>query len=86
MSAITALTPVSANASATRARVAAVASPRPYKEQDLLRPDVSVTEAGHVLWVLTSFESFDLLYTGRGLSTDAVADLLTATAERALLR
>jgi hypothetical protein len=36
--------------------------------------------------VLTSFESFDLLYTGRGLSTDAVADVLTATAERALLR
>ena len=59
---------------------------RRLKEQDLLRPDVSVTEAGHVLWVLTSFESFDLLYTGRGLSTDAVADLLTATAERALLR
>jgi len=60
--------------------------PRPYKEQDLLRPDVSVTEAGDVLWVLTSFESFDLPYTGRGLSTDAVADLLTATADRALLR
>jgi AcrR family transcriptional regulator len=59
---------------------------RRLKEQDLLRPDVSVGEAGHVLWVLTSFESFDLLYTGRGLSTDAVADLLIATAERALLR
>jgi AcrR family transcriptional regulator len=55
-------------------------------EQDLLRPGVSVEAAEHILWVLTSFESFDLLYTGRGLSTEAVADLLFATAERALLK
>jgi len=38
-----------------------------------------------VLWVLTSFESFDLLYTGRGLALDAIIELLTATAERALM-
>jgi AcrR family transcriptional regulator len=55
-------------------------------EQDLLRPGVSVEDAEHILWVLTSFDSFDLLYTGRGLSTEAVADLLFATAERALLK
>jgi AcrR family transcriptional regulator len=55
-------------------------------EQDLLRPGVSVADAEHILWVLTSFDSFDLLYTGRGLSTQAVADLLFATAERALLK
>jgi AcrR family transcriptional regulator len=55
-------------------------------EQDLLRPGVSVEAAEHILWVLTSFESFDLLYTGRDLSTEAVADLLFATAERALLK
>jgi AcrR family transcriptional regulator len=55
-------------------------------EQDLLRPGVSVEDAEHILWVLTSFESFDLLYTGRGLSTEEVADLLFATAERALLK
>lgn len=54
-------------------------------EQGRLRPDVGVAEAENILWVVTSFESFDLLYTGRGLSTDAVADLLIATAERALL-
>jgi AcrR family transcriptional regulator len=54
-------------------------------EQDLLRPGVSVEDAEQILWVLTSFESFDLLYTGRGLSTSAVAELLFATAERALL-
>jgi AcrR family transcriptional regulator len=55
-------------------------------EQDLLRPDVSLEDAEHVLWVLTSFESFDLLYTGRGLSKSAAAELLFATAERALLK
>jgi AcrR family transcriptional regulator len=54
-------------------------------EQGRLREDVTEEEAGHVLWVLTSFESFDLLYTGRGLAVDAIADLLTATAERALM-
>jgi AcrR family transcriptional regulator len=55
-------------------------------EQDLLRPGMSVEDAEHILWVLTSFESFDLLYTGRGLSSSAVAELLFATAERALLK
>jgi AcrR family transcriptional regulator len=55
-------------------------------EQDLLRPGVSAADAEHILWVLTSFESFDLLYTGKGLSTQAVAELLFATAERALLK
>ena len=58
---------------------------RRLSEQDLLRPDVTVEEAEQILWVLTSFDSFDLLYTGRGLSTEEVADLLFATAERALL-
>jgi AcrR family transcriptional regulator len=55
-------------------------------EQDLLRPDVSVEDAEEILWVLTSFESFDLLYTGRGLSARTVAAMLFATAERALLK
>jgi AcrR family transcriptional regulator len=54
-------------------------------EQGYLRKGVSVEEAENILWVLTSFESFDLLYTGRRLPTDAVADLLIATADRALL-
>ena len=55
-------------------------------EQDLLRPGVSVADAENILWVLTSFDSFDLLYTGRGLSGEAAAELLLATAERALLK
>jgi AcrR family transcriptional regulator len=57
---------------------------RVLDEQGLLRPDVSVEEAEHILWVLTSFETFDLLYTGRGMSTDEVSDQLIAVAERAV--
>jgi AcrR family transcriptional regulator len=53
-------------------------------EQGALRKDLSVEDAEHVLWVLTSFESFDALYTGRDLSTDRVVGLLIDTAERAL--
>ena len=56
------------------------------REQNLLAPGVSPARAEHTLWVLTSFESFDLLYTGRGLSADAAARLLTEAAERALLK
>jgi AcrR family transcriptional regulator len=54
-------------------------------EQGHLRPGVSVEEANDVLWVISSFESFDLLYSGRGLPLDTVVERLTATAERALL-
>ena len=53
-------------------------------EQGVLREGLSAEDAERVLWVLTSFESFDALYTGRGMSTDDVVDLLTDLAERAL--
>ena len=43
-------------------------------------------EAAHVLWLLSSFDAFDVLFTGRGLGVDEVAELLTAVAERALCR
>ena len=46
---------------------------------------MSAEEANDVLWVITSFESFDLLYTGRGLPLDTVVERLTETAERALM-
>jgi AcrR family transcriptional regulator len=59
---------------------------RLLSEQGVLRPDVTADEAAHLLWVLTSFDSFDLLYTGRGLPTDEVVRVLTATAERSLCR
>jgi AcrR family transcriptional regulator len=59
---------------------------RRLQQQDLLAPGVSAADAEHTLWVLTSFEAFDLLHTGRGLSPNAAARRLTETAERALLR
>jgi hypothetical protein len=37
-----------------------------------------------MLWVLTSFESFDALFTGRGLSVDRTVGILVDAAERAL--
>jgi AcrR family transcriptional regulator len=54
------------------------------QEQGLLRPDTTAEDAAHVLWVLTSFDAFDLLYTDRGLPEAEVARLLAATAERAV--
>ncbi len=59
---------------------------RELDEQGVLHPDVSVDEAADLLWLLASFDSFDLLYTGRGLSIDETAQMLIATAERSLYR
>jgi hypothetical protein len=53
-------------------------------KQGVLRDDLSIEDAEHVLWVLTSFESFDALCTGRDMSTDRTVELLTDAAERAL--
>ena len=53
--------------------------------QGHLRDGVSAEEADDILWVITSFESFDLLYSGRGLPLDTVVERLTETAERALM-
>jgi AcrR family transcriptional regulator len=55
-------------------------------EQDLLRADVTVEDAAQILWLVTSFDAFDLLYSGRGLPVGEVARLLVATAERAVCR
>jgi AcrR family transcriptional regulator len=57
---------------------------RALKEQKVLREDLSVKDAEHILWMLSSFESFDELYTNRGLSTSRTIKLLTATVENAL--
>lgn len=54
-------------------------------EQGVLRPEVSAAEAADVLWVVTSFDSFDLLYPGRSLSVEQIVDRLVTTAERSLL-
>jgi hypothetical protein len=53
---------------------------------DLLRPHLSAEDAAHVLWLLTSLDGLDVLYTGRGLSLDEVVEVLTTTAERSLYR
>jgi AcrR family transcriptional regulator len=59
---------------------------RRLEEQGLLRADVTVEDAASTLWVITSFDAFDLLFTGRGLSLEEATRLLVAAAERALLR
>jgi AcrR family transcriptional regulator len=55
-------------------------------EQDLLRPGVTVEDAADLLWLLSSFDALDVLYSGRGLPLQAVVDLMIATAERSLYR
>ena len=55
-------------------------------DQNALRPDVTADEAADLLWLLTSFDSFDQLYTGRGLPVDRVAATLTTAAERGVCR
>lgn len=55
-------------------------------DQGVLRPDTTVEDAAHILWVITSFDSFDSLYTTRQLSLEQTVDLLVLTAERALYR
>jgi hypothetical protein len=59
---------------------------RRLAEQNALRGDVSVSEAAHILWVITSFETADLLRTGRGLPSKKTVQTLVTMAERALLR
>jgi AcrR family transcriptional regulator len=54
--------------------------------QGLLRPDITAEDAANVLWLFSSFDSFDVLYSGRGLTLDAVVELQTAIAERSLYR
>ena len=59
---------------------------RRLAEQDQLRPDVTEADAAHILYVMTSFDAFDLLYSGRRLPVDEVGRLLAAMAERAVCR
>jgi AcrR family transcriptional regulator len=56
------------------------------RDQDVLRPELTVEEAADVLWVLTSFEAYDLLATRRGLGHDEAVGRLIGAAERSLCR
>lgn len=49
-----------------------------------LRADVTIEEATDILWVITSFDTFDQLFTGRGLSREDTAARLITMAERTL--
>jgi AcrR family transcriptional regulator len=51
----------------------------------LLREGLGAKRAADQLWVLTSFDAFDLLYDGRGLSANEVARVLVDVAEHSLL-
>lgn len=53
-------------------------------DQGVLREGLAAEDAAHILWLLSSFESFDSLHTGRGLSVDRTVELLIDTAEHAL--
>jgi hypothetical protein len=53
-------------------------------EQGVLRDGLTAAQAADVLWLLTSFDSFDLLYTGRALQPDHAIAILFRTAEHAL--
>ena len=53
-------------------------------EQGHLHADITVEEATDILWVITSFETFDQLYTGRALSEEDTAARLVTMAERTL--
>ena len=57
---------------------------RRLSKAGVLRDDLTVKQAANLLWVFTSFDAFDLLYTGQGMSVTAAADLLATAAERAL--
>jgi AcrR family transcriptional regulator len=57
---------------------------RRLDEQGVLRKGVSVADAEHILWMLSSFESFDELYTNRGLSARRTIETLIEIAERTL--
>jgi AcrR family transcriptional regulator len=57
---------------------------RRLAEEGHLHPDVTVEQAADILWVITSFETFDQLYTGRGLGEKETAARLVMMAERSL--
>ena len=59
---------------------------RRLAEQGALRPGVTQDQAADLLWLLTSFDAFDVLYTGRSLPIEQVAATLITAAERTLCR
>jgi AcrR family transcriptional regulator len=58
---------------------------RRLSRQGLVREGLTAKQAADRLWVLTSFDAFDLLFSARGLSANAAADVLVDMAERGVL-
>jgi hypothetical protein len=58
---------------------------RRLSRHGLLRDGLGVTRAADQLWILTSFDAFDLLYSGRDRSANEVARALVDVAERTVL-
>jgi AcrR family transcriptional regulator len=58
---------------------------RRLARRGLLREGLGAKKAADRLWVLTSFDAFDLLYDGRGLAANEVARVLVEMAERSVL-
>lgn len=52
--------------------------------QGALRQGLSAEQAADLLWMVCSFEAFDLLHTGRKMSVDDAAAALAEVAERAV--
>jgi AcrR family transcriptional regulator len=59
---------------------------RALAAQGYLRDDVTIDEAIDLLTVITSFQSFDELFTGSGRSAEVTAARLIALAERSVCR
>lgn len=54
-------------------------------EAGLLRQGVHTDDAADLLWLVSSFDGFDLLYTGRDRSPDQIAAAFLTIVERSLL-
>ena len=57
---------------------------RRLARQKQLKPGVSASRAAHVLWLVASFDAFDLLHTGRRLSARETGRILAETFENAV--
>lgn len=59
---------------------------RQLETQRLLRRDLTVKAAADILFLLTSFDTFDLLHTSRNFAADTTSATLTDIARRTLLQ
>jgi AcrR family transcriptional regulator len=56
------------------------------RDQGVLREELSVSDAADILWIITSFETFDQLYRGRSLTPKQVGERLMSITRRTLYR